>query len=37
MVGEFGMDAEQWDIARCHVPYAGNINLPYRFYTVSDH
>ena len=26
-----------WDIARCHVPYDGNVNLPYRYYTVTDH
>ncbi len=29
--------SQQWDIARCHVTYAGNINLPFRKYSVTDH
>lgn len=35
--GEYGQDSEEWDIARCKVTYAGNVNLPYRYYTVTDH
>lgn len=26
-----------WDIARCQVAYDGRINMPFRYYTVSDH
>ena len=29
--------SSRWDIARCKVPYDGNVNLPYRYYEVSDH
>lgn len=34
-----GKDVEDqnWDIARCHVKYDGNVNLPFRFYEVTDH
>lgn len=28
---------EEWDWARCHVEYAGLVNMPYRRYTVTDH
>ena len=30
-------ESEEWDIARCHVKYDGNVNLPFRSYSVSDH
>ena len=30
-------EGTKWDVARCHVPYDGNVNLPYRNYDVSDH
>jgi hypothetical protein len=28
---------KHWDVVRCRVPYDGNVNLPYRYYEVSDH
>ena len=34
---QYGENAEPWDIARCHVPYDGEVNLPFRHYEVSDH
>ena len=27
----------EWDIARCHVKYDGDVNLPFRIYNVTDH
>ena len=28
--------SSRWDIVRCKVPYDGNVNLPYRYYEVTD-
>ena len=28
---------ERWDIARCHVPYDGKVNMKYRYFGVTDH
>lgn len=33
----FKPEGTRWDVARCYVPYDGNVNLPYRLYEVTDH